>query len=272
MNAMRFAKCIRAELIKLTRRPAAVYTALFVVVSAAVAPLVMTSLAYFQPERYRGAAQWWMAFPLSLQFFGYAMSLVAAFPACILAADLVGSEYRLGTWSMIVPRAHRRSEIVLAKALLVVVLIPVVFGVGSALYTLGGFICCHLLSVPSTVPLPAFAAVGGVAVECVRALFFSLLAFAVTVLFRSTIFGVAAGLVAPLLLELVTFRQTSVFLPNIHLTNLQAFTSGERNLILDHLVGFKLPFEVSVGILMVYVAGFLAVSVVTFARRDIAGA
>lgn len=216
---------VRAEVVKMRTRPIPLYSALAVVGLSIFAPLVIVGLAVINPVEYAGVCSYWLSFPNSLFGYGQVLGVGGGLLTCLVAADTVGSEYAADTWKMILPRMKGRWTIVLTKLGVTLGLSTLFVLGGAALYCLLGYAFLSLRGEAGLSAMRVAPRVIELSCQIVELEFYSVLAFCVALVSRSTVIGLAAGLFVPLLLPIFTFGQISYLMPNVHFMN-----------ILDHLV------------------------------------
>lgn len=263
---------VRAEVVKMRTRPIPLYSALAIVGLAIFAPLVIVGLAVINPVEYASVCVYWLSFPNSLFGYGQVLGVGGGLLTCLVAADTVGSEYAADTWKMILPRIGGRWTIVLTKLGLTLGLSTLFVLGGAVLYCLTGYACLSLRGEVGLSAMRVAPRVIELACQIVELEYYSVLAFCVALVSRSTVVGLVAGLFVPLLLPIFTFGRISYVMPNVHFMNILDHLVAPSQLIyVDVLFGARVHPAISAVVLVGLASIAVAAAGWLFSWRDIVG-
>ena len=263
---------VRAEIVKMRTRPIPVYSALAVVGLAIFAPLVIVGLAVINPVEYASVCAYWLSFPNSLFGYGQVLGVGGGLITCLVAADTIGSEYSSDTWKLILPRMRGRWTIVLTKLGLTVSLSTFFVMGGAVLYCFAGYLCLSFRGEVATYAVGTAPQLTKLACQVVELEFYSILAFCVALVSRSTVVGLVAGLFVPLLLPTFTFGRISYVMPDVHFMNILDHLVAPSQLIyVDVLFGARVHPVISAVVLVGLASIAVAAAGWLFSWRDIVG-
>ncbi|MGB5038567.1 MAG: hypothetical protein WBQ66_18305 [Blastocatellia bacterium] len=144
--------------------------------------------------------------------------------------------------------------------------------VGAVLYCLTGYVCLSLRSEVGFHAVRAAPLIIQLVCQIVELEFYSVLAFCVALVSRSTVVGLVAGLFVPLLLPIFTFSQISYVMPNVHFMNIVDHLVDPGHLIyVDVLFGARVHPAVSAAVLAGLASAAVAAAGWFFSWRDIVG-
>jgi hypothetical protein len=161
---------------------------------------------------------------------------------------------------------------VLTKLCLTLGLSTIVVVGGAVLYCYVGYLCLSFRGEVATYAVGTAPHVTRLACQVVELEYYSVLAFCVALVSRSTVVGLVAGLFVPLLLPIFTFSRISYVMPNVHFMNiLDHLVTPSQLIYVDVLFGARVQPLVSAVVL----AGLASIAVAAagwlFTWRDIVG-
>jgi len=96
------------------------------------------------------------------------------------------------------------------------------------------------------------------------------IAFTITVVSRSVVFGMLTGALALPLFAAIRFKETASWIPNVHLDNIQSrLLTGQPNPLLRQLYDFDMSAAASAAIIGVELAVVLGIGLLVFRRQEI---
>lgn len=263
---------VLAECIKLRGRSVPVFSALILVGGSVFVPIVVWALAAVDPARYSSICTLWLGFPVSVLRYRMALEFGGLLLISLAFAEIVGGEYVSDTWKMVLPRMANRYVVILVKLILIIGASATVLVAGGVVYSSVGVAVLVLKGEVAVFPVSVAAYVVPTILTVLELLFYATCAFAVALFCRSTVAGALAGVSAPIVLSLVTFRQVAIVLPNVHFLNLSAHLANRALFgYVDVLLGTRVSPLLSAGALVAYVVAIVGLALVVFGKRDILG-
>jgi ABC-type transport system involved in multi-copper enzyme maturation permease subunit len=265
---------LRAEWLKTRKRPMHWILLGLLASTGLLFTLFVGTRAWADPAL-RERARAFMPWPHILEFAHRMLQIFGRVATIAVTASIVGGEYGLDTWKMLLPRRPGRAEFLWIK--LGMSLLAVVLGVlvVVASFVIPSSLTARLLGIEpaGTVEL---AQVGGrYAAFFLEASFYVAVTLLAAVVTRSTFGGILLGLGVMFFLDLVGDAHPSLALalPSVHMDNLQAQLSGDTQLLdqVQMLFEDELSLRTSAAVWLVYVTTFLAAAFTVFRRRDMAG-
>ena len=267
---------LRSEWMRGRGRPVEKFTGAVVIVLGFVIPGVML-LASSRNPLMRTSALETMSFPSSLRAAQTMATIIGPFWAAAIGANIIGAEFQYGTWPLLLVRVSSRMRLALIKILTAAarVVVLTVAGVLIFLAVCAAIRIAFGLSVQG-VPLP------GAFVPTTRQMlipfvgivgamaFAAMIAFTITVVSRSAVFGMLAGALAQPFLFAIRFKETASWIPDVHLANIQTrLMTGRPDPMLARLYEFNWSGRASAAMLAVELAVLVAISLIVFRRQEI---
>lgn len=196
---------------------------------------------------------------------------------CLVAATVFGAEYAFDTWKALIPQRGRRGGFLLAKSLVTVAVSVVVAVVMVSALVLPSLPLAAWFGAPASA---AGADASRVPLE-LAAFIFEILTFTgvaggAALLARSTLGGVAVGLLFVILLGPLAGADplAAWVLPAVHLDNLRALLGGDPELLDRAQMAFEaeVPAWASLSVVLGYLTVPLLGAGWWFERRDLASA
>lgn len=275
---------VRADWIKTWKRPANCVLASIELAIVLVGFLATTivALADGAGSASEASAQEQMRFPHGFRLPLATLNVLGSIIGIVFMANSIGSEYSGDTWKILLPRRGRRGDFIIAKLasclFFMAGLIVTALVLGQALGLVGTAVLGgKLMSADGFSPPELLRSVAPIVLEIAV---YAALTLLVTIVTRSTVIGIVLGVVATLTFALASelFSFAACVLPTMHLRNLQAHCSpGEGTARSELLAQVTSSFgmEVSVGtsalVIVGYIVGCIAIALVVFHRRDVAG-
>lgn len=203
-----------------------------------------------------------------LQFFGRVATIT-------LTASIVGGEYGLDTWKMLLPRRPGRAAFLWTK--LGMSLVAVVLGtlVVVASFVIPSSLTARLLGIEPAGTVELGKMGWRYAAFLLEVSFYVAVTMLAAVVTRSTFGGILLGLGVMFFLDLVGDASPSaaLLLPAAHMDNLQALLSGDSKLLdqVQMIFEDEISLGASAAVWLVYVTTLLAAAFTVFRRRDMAG-
>ena len=203
-----------------------------------------------------------------LQFFGRVTAIA-------LTASIVGSEYGLDTWKMVLPRRPGRSGFFWSKLGMSLIAVVVGIAVVVASFVIPSSLTSLLLGIEPAGGVELGVVGARYAAFFLEAFFYVAVTVFAAVVTRSTFGGILLGLGVMFFQDIVAYAHPliALTLPAVHLRNLQALLSGDAQLLEQVQMVFE--DEVSLGtsaaVWLLYVSTLLAAAFTLFRRRDLAG-
>jgi ABC-type transport system involved in multi-copper enzyme maturation permease subunit len=267
-------RLLRAEWMKMWGRPGDRYVLAGLIALALVAPIVLTAQALWDPEHHR-AARLYLNYPTSLNVGAQFIGLIAVILASFLAASTFGSEYSDGTWKLIVPRLARRGGLIVAKLLMALGTAIAASVLAVAVWMATAALCTVVaLKLSAVGPSPeglAHNATVTLAVSLLRMLFCGAVAALATIAARSSLVGLAVGVVMPAFLDLITYPAVAPFMPNAHLANFrfQLFQAQAHARPLANIYDLHAGAPVSLLVVLAYVGVLMAATACLFDSQEV---
>ena len=267
---------LRSEWMRGRGRPVEKFTGAVVIVLGFVIPAVML-LASSRNPAMRGSALETMAFPSSLRAAQTMATIIGPFWAAAIGSNIIGAEFQYGTWPLLLVRSSSRVRLALIKIVTAAARIIVLTVVGVSIFLA---VCAAIriaFGLPvQGVPLPGafepttrqmlipFIGIGGAMA------FAAMIAFTITVVSRSAVFGMLAGALAQPFLFAIRFKETASWIPYVHLDNIQTkLMSSRPNPLLLRLYEFNWSGRASAAVLAVELAVLVAIALIVFRRQEI---
>jgi ABC-type transport system involved in multi-copper enzyme maturation permease subunit len=267
---------LRSEWMRGRGRPVEKLTGAIVIVLGVVIPAVML-LASSRNAIMRVSALDTMAFPSSLRTAETMATIIGPFWAAAIGANIIGAEFQYGTWPLLLVRVSSRVRLALIKMLTVAARVVVLTVIGVLIFLA---MCAAVRTafglpvqgvpipgafVPTTkqMLIPFIGIVGAMA-------FAAMIAFTITVVSRSAVFGMLAGALAEPFLFAIRFKETASWIPYVHLDNIQTrLMTGRPNPMLVRLYEFNWSGRASAAVLAVELFVLVAISLIVFRRQEI---
>jgi ABC-2 type transport system permease protein len=275
---------IRADWIKTWKRPANYVLASIelAIVLVAVLATTIVALADGAGSASAASAREQMSFPHGFRLPLATLYALGAIIGIVFMASSIGSEYSGDTWKILLPRRGRRSDFVIAKLASCLFfmggLVVTALVLGQALGLVGAAVLGgELMSADGFSPLELLRALAPIVLDIAV---YAALTLLVTIVTRSAVLGIVLGVVATLMFALAAgiFSFAAWVLPTMHSRNLQAHCLSAEGTARSELlaeVTNSFGMEVSVGtsalVIVGYVVGCIAIALVVFHRRDMAG-
>jgi ABC-type transport system involved in multi-copper enzyme maturation permease subunit len=275
---------ICAEWLKTRKRPANWVLASIVlgIVVIALAAVVLAALADAAGEGGGTPAPELLRFPHGFRLPLMVLSALGAIIGIVFMASSVGSEYSGDTWKILLPRRGNRTEFLLSKLasclFFMTGLIVTALALGQALGLLGAALLGEDLMSAGSFSLPEL--LRSLAPVVLQIAVYAAITLLVTVLSRSAALGIVFGFVSTLTLGIAAAVSpvAARVLPAMHLTNLQAHwqpdgghSKAELLAQVTSAFGMEVTAASSALVIASYIAGCIAVALVVFHRRDMAG-
>ncbi len=248
-----------------------------------------TVLALVNPTTFLNEAEELLSYPNNLALSVEVVTQLGFPLVIVFVATSVGSEYGRDTWKTILPRYGSRRAFLLAKWVVGLVVLPllVVAMIGVAL--LLGWLGTLLLDVSAD---PASMSETGMYLRRLVVIlpyfvFIGTLTLFGTVLTRSTVGGVIAGILMPTVLTLIPdglqllhepapllAKGTAWLLPVTHFSNLRerwVMADPPAETLMTVLLDRPVPLVVNVLVVLGHIMLLLGASLYLFNRRDMAG-
>jgi ABC-type transport system involved in multi-copper enzyme maturation permease subunit len=203
-----------------------------------------------------------------LQFFGRVATIT-------LTASIVGGEYGLDTWKMLLPRRPGRAAFLWTK--LGISLVAVVLGILVVVvsFVIPGSLTARLLGIEPAGTVDLAALVWRYATFFLEVSFYVAVTVLASVVTRSTFGGILLGLGVMFFLDLVgdSTPLAALLLPAMHMDNLRAQLSGDSQLLDQVQMAFEdeISLGTSAAVWLGYVTALLTGAFIVFRRRDMAG-
>jgi ABC-type transport system involved in multi-copper enzyme maturation permease subunit len=261
---------LRSEWMRGRGRPVEKYTGAIVIVMGVLIPMVMLLASTRNPAMRRSALDT-MAFPASLAAAQTMAMLLGPFWAAAIGANMAGAEYQYGTWPWLLVRSASRTRLALVKiatgaariVLLTILGIAIFVIVGGIVRTAFGLSLIAGTKTTAAWLIPFVGIGGGMA-------FAGAIAFTITIVSRSVVFGMLTGALSMPLLAAIRFKETASWIPLLHLDNLQSrLLTGQPSPSLRQLYDFDMSAGASAAVLGLELAAVLAVALVVFRRQEI---
>jgi ABC-type transport system involved in multi-copper enzyme maturation permease subunit len=275
---------ISAEWLKTRKRPANWVLASIVLVILFIAFAALTVAALADPAGQGGgtSAQELMRFPHGFRLPLLVLNALGPIIGIVFMANSVGSEYSGDTWKTLLPRRGSRIDFIISKLasclLFMTGLIVTALGLGQALGLLGAAMLGDDLMSADSFALPEL--LRSLAPVVLQISVFAAITLLVTVLSRSAVLGSVFGVVGTLTFGVASGLSSVAarILPTMHLSNLQAhWLPGEGTAKAELLAQVTSAFGMEVSVvgsalvIASYLVGCVAIALVVFHRRDVAG-
>jgi ABC-type transport system involved in multi-copper enzyme maturation permease subunit len=267
---------LRSEWMRGRGRPVEKFTGAVVMVLGVVIPAVML-LASSRNAIMRASALETMAFPSSLRAAETMATIIGPFWAAALGANIIGAEFQYGTWPLLLVRISSRVRLALIKIATAAARIVALTGVGVLVF-LGvcavvrvafGMPIAHLAPDVTSTPTAGQLLIPFVGI-CGAMAFAAMIAFTITVVSRSAVFGMLAGALAQPFLFAIRFKETASWIPYVHLDNIQTrLLTGRANPVLVRLYEFNWSGRASAAVLALELAVLCAIALIVFRRQEI---
>lgn len=280
---------LRAEWLKTRKRP--INRGMLAIMPAFLVFFLVstTVLALVNPTTFLAEAEEVLPYPSNVALSVEVVTQLGFPLVAVFVATSVGSEYARDTWKAIVPRYGSRRAFLLAKWVVGLGAIPllVVTMIGSAL-PLGslGALLLDISADPASIS-EATMHIRRLGVTLLNFVFIGTLTLFGTVLTRSTVGGVIAGMLVPTVLTMIRdglpllqerapllAKVAAWLLPVTHFSNLRerwAMAAPPGETLMAVLLGHPVPLVVNVLAVLGYTMLLLVASLYLFNRRDMAG-
>ena len=261
---------LRSEWMRGRGRPVEKYTGAVVIALGVVVPAVML-LASSRNALMRKSALETLAFPASVRAAQTMATIMGPFWAAALGANIIGAEFQYSTWPLLLVRSASRERLALVKILTAAARIAALTIVGVLTFVAVGATVRILYGVPVAGQLVAarellipFIGIGGAMA------FAAAIAFTITVVSRSVVFGMLTGAFALPLFSAIRFKETAPWIPYVHFENIQSrLLTGRPSRALAQLYDFSMSGRASAGVVASELLVVLAIAFVVFRRQEI---
>ena len=267
---------LRSEWMRGRGRPVEKFTGAVVMVLGVVIPGVML-LASSRNALMRTSALETMAFPSSLRAAQTMATIIGPFWAAALGANIIGAEFQYSTWPLLLVRMSSRVRLALIKIVAAAARIIALTGAGVLIF-LG---VCAAIRIAYGVPVVATPIAGAYVPTtgqmlipfvsiCGAMAFAAMIAFTITVVSRSAVFGTLAGALALPFLSAIRFKETASWIPYVHLDNIQTrLLTGRPSPLLARLYEFNWSGRASAAVLALELGILCAIALIVFRRQEI---
>ncbi len=280
---------LRAEWLKTRKRPT--NRGMLAIMPAILGSIMLATmvLALVNPTTFRDDAEGMLPYPGNLALSVEVVTQLGFLLVVVFVATSVGSEYGGDTWKAIMPRYGSRHAFLLAKwavglgalPLLVLAMIGVALPLGWL-----GVLLLDIGADPDAMP-EATRRLKMLVVILLNFVFIGTLTLFGTVLTRSTVGGVIAGILVPTVLASIRealpllqerapllAKGAAWLLPVTHIGNLRerwVMNDPPAETLMAVLLGRPVPLVVNLLVVLGYLVLLLGASLYLFNRRDMAG-
>ena len=247
---------LRSEWMRGRGRPVEKFTGAIVILLGVVIPAVML-LASTRNAIMRVSALETMAFPSSLRAAETMATIIGPVGAAALGANIIGAEFQYGTWPLLLVRTSSRVRLGFIKIAtaaarvvsLTVIGVLIFLAVAAAIRTAYGLPVVATPAAGAFVPATRQLLIPFIGI-CGAMAFAAMIAFTITVVSRSAVFGMLAGALAQPFLFAIRFKETASWIPYVHLDNIQTrLMTGRANPMLARLYEFDWSGRASAAVL-----------------------
>jgi ABC-2 type transport system permease protein len=275
---------ICAEWLKTRKRPAnwVLASIVLVIVVIALAAIILAALADAAGEGGGTPARELMRFPHGFRLPLMVLGALGTIIGIVFMANSVGSEYSGDTWKILLPRRGNRTEFILSKLasclFFMTGLIVAALVLGQALGLLGAALLGEDLMSADGFSVPEL--LRSLAPVVLQIAVYAAITLLVTVLSRSAALGIVFGFVSTLTFGIAAALSpvAARVLPALHLSNLQVHWQPDEGQAKAELLaqitsafGMEVTAVTSALVIAGYVVGCIAVALMVFHRRDMAG-
>ncbi len=244
--------------------------------------LSMIIMAKVYKGGYLREAEVVLAFPRSIELSIMAISAFGIIISIIYMANNIGAEYGRDTWKMLLPRYGSRVSFLMTKLLTAFLAMVTLFiftiGFWVVLSYLGTvFLQINVISELQPGEKGTELSLKMLAITSLKMSFYGLLTVLATVVARSVVGGIIAGMALSLTLASATSVPMQTFvrcMPSIHISNLEMhWTKNSRGLEeISYAFGAKIAPEISLYVVTGAILLILGLTLYLFSKRDMAGA
>ncbi|MBI4852059.1 MAG: hypothetical protein HY819_09705 [Acidobacteria bacterium] len=243
--------------------------------------IAMVGMAKIYGGGYLREAEIMLALPRSLELCVMEIGSLGIVISIIYMANSIGSEYGRDTWKMILPRYGSRVSFLGTKLATAFLAMIVLFA-----FTIGFWAVCSLLGtviLQITTVNEVLAGERGtvyslkiLAITALKMSFYGLLTVLATIIARSVVGGIVAGMALSLTLASATSVPVQSFvraMPSIHINNLEMhWTKNTKGLEeLSYAFGTTISPETSLCVVFGSILLIIGLAFYLFSKRDMAG-
>lgn len=271
----------KAELLK--TRKISINQILMIIISVmgAFFYVTMVAMAKIYGGGYLREAEIMLALPRSLELCVMAISSFGIVMSIIYMANNIGNEYGKDTWKMILPRYGSRTSFLSTKLAVAFLAMIALFAFTIGFWALISFLGAAFLQIKTiNEVLPwdkgTSYSLKILTITALKMSFYGLLTVLATIIARSVVGGIIAGMALSLTLATATSVPIQAFvrcMPSIHINNIEMhWTKNTKGLEeLSSAFGTTISPEVSLSVVVGSIFLILGLSLYLFSKRDMAG-